>query len=127
MGHNFKNWQKGILRMDGFIHEEIEAWDNATNPDGSPHYMNFYSGTFTDMRRDRRQWCRDRRDEGWSHEQCDNELYDNFHASHEKSPWAWLDAAYRPPRKLRDFSAASRKRATTRRRKARERIRHIAE
>jgi len=120
---NFTNWQKGILRAEGFIHEEIEAWDDAQNPDGSPHYIDFGSETFKDMRADRRRWKRDRKDDGWTREQMDNDLYDYFKARQGKSPWDFLQGNYRPPRKLRDFSQASRKRATKRREKAKERIR----
>ncbi len=120
---NFYNWQKGILRAEGFIPEEIKAWDEATNPDGTPHSIDFNSETFKDMRRDRRSWARERRYEGWSKEQMDTDLYDYFQARQGKSPWEFLQANYRPPRKLRDFSAASRKRATKRREKARKRIR----
>jgi len=120
---NFTNWMKGVLRADGFIPEEIEAWDKATNPDGTQHYIDFYSETFKDMRRDRRSWKRERKIDGWTQEQIDNDLYENFHASGGKSPWDWLRANYRPPRKLKDFSTASRKRATKRREKSRAKIR----
>jgi len=120
---NFTNWQKGVLATDGFIKEEVDAWDDARNTDGTPHFINFYSETFTDMRRARRQWKRDRIDEGWTKEQMENELYDYFKASKGKSPWDFLKGSYKPPRKLKDFSDASRRRATSRRRKALQRIR----
>ncbi len=121
---NFTNWQKGILRVDGFIPEEIEAFDKATNPDGTPHFIDFYSETFKGMRADRRQWKKDRIEiDGWTREQCENDTYEFFKASQDKSIWWWLQAAYKPPRKLADFTEASRKRATARRQKAKERIR----
>ena len=81
---NFTNWQKGILRAEGFIPEEIHAWDDARNPDGTPHFIDFSSETFKDMRADRRRWKRDRLDEGWTKEQCDADIYDYFQARQGK-------------------------------------------
>ena len=120
---NFTNWQKGILRAEGFIPEEIKAWDEAANPNGTPHDMSFYSETFKDMRADRRRWKRDRLAEGWTKEQCDTDLYDYFQATRGHSPWEFLRGSYKPPRKLKDFTQASRRRATKRRERAKERTR----
>jgi len=97
------------LRGVGFTQYEVDEFNNATAPDGSPQVINLDSGTWQDMMRSRKEWTMalaNTLDASEIEARIDRHYLDPGH-----SPFDFVKREYRPPRSLSDYAHARQHRA----------------
>jgi len=97
------------LRGVGFTQHEVDEFNNATAPDGTPQVINLNIGTWEDMMRSRKEWTMAMAahfDKQEIEARIDKHYQDPSH-----SPFDFVKREYRPPRALSDYAQARQARA----------------
>lgn len=110
------------MRRAGFLKSEIRAFNNARAPDGSYQDTKaiFKSKPFQVMLKDRAAWWRraltpvDKGGYGYTRTQATYEILGYYRRRGQRSPFDFLKAEYKPPKKLTDFQYATRLRVRAR-------------
>lgn len=98
-----------FLLSHHFLDIEVLAFAEATNPDGSPHTVNIDGPAWRATIKSRQEWYDDKIERGWSEEQIERELRAYYDRDLKRTPWDFLKAEYRPPKRI-DYWAIVRSR-----------------
>lgn len=106
--------QKIILKREGFIKSEIEAFSNARAPDGTLQDFAFNSKTFLAARKSRRKYVADLKEQGWTKPEIDRKIRQYYGLKAGRTPYDFLKLSYSPPRLITDFMDAVRRKIRAR-------------
>lgn len=100
-----------LLRQSGFTRYEIDEIANAkttTGEDQPP--INLRSPAWVATIKSRREWWIDKVERGWTEYEIENELMNYYNRDTNRTPFDFLRAEYKPPKKA-DYIEIARKRA----------------
>lgn len=96
------NDEANQLREAGYTDWEIDLFSNAKTPDGKDQPpINLSSEVWIAAMEDRRKWKDDLLSKGWTEEQFERNIYDQYNRDPNQSPWDFLKKEYKPPQKPR--------------------------
>ena len=102
------------LKRAGFIPMEIYRYDAGVGPDNEPQPpIDLNSPLWQTAMQTRFEWMDDKRRRGWSDTEIGNEIANYYARGRKRTPWDFLKAEYRPPKRV-DYIAAVRRRARRR-------------
>lgn len=99
------------LREAGFLQGEIEELSEAKDTSGKdqpPILLD--SPVWQAVMKSRQEWWVDKVNRNWTEEDIQREIMGYYERDEKRSPWDFLKAEYRPPKKV-DYIEARRKRA----------------
>ena len=98
------------LRQAGFLEHEIQELANAKTVDGKDQPpINLDAAAWQAVLKSRSEWWTDKVDRGWSEDEITNELSNYYKRDRKRTPFDFLRAEYKPPRKA-DYISIIRKR-----------------
>jgi hypothetical protein len=82
----------------GYTHWEINEFGNATTPDGvSQKPFNLDGETWSAAIKSRQDWFNELMSKGWTYQQYEQAIYDQYTRNPNQSPWDFLKSEYKPP------------------------------
>ena len=101
------------LRLAGFLQHEIDELSEARTADGKgqpPIHLD--SPAWQATMESRRRWLDDKLNRNWTEDDIQREIIGYYEKGSQRSPWDFLKAEYKPPKKI-DYIDARRRRAQT--------------
>lgn len=89
-----------LLRNAGFIDIELQKFESADAFPNGP-LENFPA--WMTMMDSRREWVEDKINRGWTEDEIERELANYYRHDSRRTPFDFLRAEYRPPKKSRDY------------------------
>jgi hypothetical protein len=93
------------LKAAGYTDEEIKQFGEGTDPSGGQQpAIDLTDKPWIAAMADRRKWKDSLMDAGWSEEQFERNIHDQYNRDPRQSPWDFLKSEYKPPQKA-DFKS----------------------
>lgn len=98
---SISNFDRDIFSAAGFLDSEIKEIAEAKTLSGADQPpIDINSHAWAAVLKSRIDWWDDKRDRGWTESEIIAELENYYRRDKKRSPFDFLKAAYRPPKKL---------------------------
>ncbi len=99
------------LTAAGFLQHEIDELAGAKDPSGKDQpAINLSSPIWQATLKSRQDWWIDKINRNWTEDDIHREIIGYYEKNSERSPWDFLKAEYKPPKKV-DYIEARRRKA----------------
>ena len=106
--------QKSQLLAEGFLFSEVNTYNSAKSPDGTPQDFAFNSKTFRAARQSRQEWVRDLKKIGWTDGEIKQRIAAYYKLKAGRTPFDFLKLSYASTKRLSDFQDAVRRKIRSR-------------
>jgi hypothetical protein len=88
------------LLASGFTLWEVNEFSNAKTPEGNDQpEINLNNKVWTKAITDRQKFYNNLMSQGWTYQQYEQAIYEQYNKDERQSPWDFLKTAYKPPQK----------------------------